>query len=904
MRIIPKNRKKASGRSGSGSKGGSTSRFAIVRRYAGRLPILGALSLSAKGSGAAAASAASAANFTRRNSLDSAKSSGSAGSSGRTSERRGSLDSQRDPIDDCSGYACGSNHQKYGGRWDIYGAAAAPPKAAFVPSLGEKRSKGAPVRPESRGSDAPSMNRAPSPIAFSAALKRSFGLTTTNMSAAPKRSDAAPPAPATFRGPPMRGFRDALSHSWIRQLSAEDPENLEKSLSKHRSGGGVRGGGHPGRPVYNGHYVRVRPTPLKNPSLVIHSPELAAELGFREGEAATEAFVKYFSGDVDGAFADVDVADAMDEDDAGMRSEKEVETWATPYALSIMGKRYTNNCPYGTGDGYGDGRAISVGEVLVPRSNDEEGSSVEVVSDLEELYPDGAARYELQLKGAGQTPFCRGADGRAVLRSSIREFLASEAMHHLGVSTTRALSLVVSDGNDGDTSARPWYSDGARTRDLPGMDDPRLAQYDEKRRRAIISQLAAQAKSDPDVLVEERCAITARVAPSFVRIGHLDLFARRVEMLRMKGGDEGAEDVKETSQYQELEDMMWHACYREFHGEAYAPFFPKKDAKGAALALMEGAMTKVAQMVANWVRVGFVQGNFNADNCLVGGRTMDYGPFGFLDVYHPLSAKWTGSGEHFGFMNQPQAGYANTAVLVESLLPIVDANGGDVDEVRDEMLEKAQKIFTDAVDEAMRAKMGLVGGPDEMGEEADELWGELEPLLRLARGDWTLFWRQLTYVAMSHSPKKMGKNDSAPDYDAMVKTLLGEGPTNPFYDPLTEENQATLRTWIEKWHKALCKCWDHTSKESKDAATPEETMFRSNPKYVLREWMLVEAYSKADPGKSPGNPFSVPGEYSGVHELFELIKDPYGEGTAEFHEKYYRRAPDESLRAGGTAFMS
>jgi len=74
-----------------------------------------------------------------------------------------------------------------------------------------------------------------------------------------------------------------------------------------------------------------------------------------------------------------------------------------------------DSCPYGTGDGYGDGRAISVAEVAVPRVGG------------------GADRYEAQLKGAGQTPFCRGADGRAVLRSSIREFLASEAMHHLGI---------------------------------------------------------------------------------------------------------------------------------------------------------------------------------------------------------------------------------------------------------------------------------------------------------------------------------------------------------------------------------------------------------------------------------------------------------------------------------------
>ena len=361
---------------------------------------------------------------------------------------------------------------------------------------------------------------------------------------------------------------------------------------------------HPGRPIYNGHYVKVRPTPLKNPKLVIHSPEMVRDLGFEEGEVFSEEFVAYFSGDVDGATTTT----ATDGDNDG---EDLIETWATPYALSIMGKRYTNNCPYGTGDGYGDGRAISIGEVVVPFNDGDNGDS-----SHESLYPKHAARYELQLKGAGQTPFCRGADGRAVLRSSIREFLASEAMHHLGISTTRALSLIVSDGPGGDTSARPWYSDRAQTRALPTMDDPRLAQYDDQQKREIISQIAAQSKSDPDVMREEKCAITTRVASSFVRIGHLDLFARRVEMMQAKLGaakekNDGDEDVdmsiKDTQQYQELEDMMWHACFREYYDEAYDPYWESKDAKSAAIALLDAAMVRIAKMVAGWVRVGFVQ---------------------------------------------------------------------------------------------------------------------------------------------------------------------------------------------------------------------------------------------------------------------------------------------------------
>ena len=122
-----------------------------------------------------------------------------------------------------------------------------------------------------------------------------------------------------------------------------------------------------------------------------------------------------------------------------------------------------------------------------------------------------------------------------------------------------------------------------------------------------------------------------------MRIGHLDLFARRVcgdaADEGRKGYEEAAQSMEEMQRYQELEDMMWHACYREYHAEAYAPHWETKDATGAAVALMEGAMERIAEMVGGWIRVGFVQGNFNADNCLVGGRTMDYGPFGFLDVY-------------------------------------------------------------------------------------------------------------------------------------------------------------------------------------------------------------------------------------------------------------------------------
>ena len=106
---------------------------------------------------------------------------------------------------------------------------------------------------------------------------------------------------------------------------------------------------------------------------------------------------------------------------------------------------------------------------------------------------------EMQLKGGGQTPYCRGADGRAVLRSSVREFLAQELMDALGIPTSRSLTLFVSQS---EKVRRPWYSKGSRY-------------------------------FEPDVMIDNQAAITTRVAPSFLRVGQIELFARRVRNLSL-----------------------------------------------------------------------------------------------------------------------------------------------------------------------------------------------------------------------------------------------------------------------------------------------------------------------------------------------------------------------------------
>jgi uncharacterized protein YdiU (UPF0061 family) len=194
------------------------------------------------------------------------------------------------------------------------------------------------------------------------------------------------------------------------------------------------------RQVLGALYSRVEPTPVASPRVVAYSREMAQTLGLGESDIASADFAAVFGGN------------ALLE---GMQ----------PYAANYGGHQFGV-----WADQLGDGRAISLGEVL-----DAQGK-----------------RWELQLKGAGRTPYSRGADGRAVLRSSIREFLCSEAMHHLGVPTTRALSLVVT----GDAVVRDMFYDG-HPQEEPG-------------------------------------AIVCRVAPSFIRFGNFELPAARgdIELLR------------------------------------------------------------------------------------------------------------------------------------------------------------------------------------------------------------------------------------------------------------------------------------------------------------------------------------------------------------------------------------
>ena len=193
------------------------------------------------------------------------------------------------------------------------------------------------------------------------------------------------------------------------------------------------------RQVPNAAFSYVAPTAPKNPSLVHVSPQMLEAVGLTEQDAKSEEFLNVFSG-------------------------KTIYENTKPLAMCYAGHQFGNFAGQ-----LGDGRAINLFEV----END-------------------GQHWALQLKGAGRTPYSRGADGLAVLRSSVREYLCSEAMFHLGVPTTRALSLILT-GND------------------------------------VLRDMLYNGNAD-----YEKGAIVCRVAPSFVRFGNFQIFLVQQDFENLK----------------------------------------------------------------------------------------------------------------------------------------------------------------------------------------------------------------------------------------------------------------------------------------------------------------------------------------------------------------------------------
>ena len=313
------------------------------------------------------------------------------------------------------------------------------------------------------------------------------------------------------------------------------------------------------RQVHQAAYSRVDPTPTTAPTLLAHSPEMLADLGLGPEIAETDAFVQVFSGNATLA--------AMD-----------------PYAACYGGHQFGNWAGQ-----LGDGRAIALGEIVTQ----------------------AGVRHTLQLKGAGPTPYSRSADGLAVLRSSVREFLCSEAMHHLGVPTTRALSLATT----GDQVMRDMFYDGHPEWE-PG-------------------------------------AVVCRVAPSFIRFGNFEIFAAR-----------GDHDTLRL-----LADHTIALHFPDIADGRTTGFGPDD-----YVALYAEVARRTAHTIVHWQRVGFVHGVMNTDNMSIHGLTIDYGPYGWLEDYDPGWTPNTTDRQfkRYRFGAQPHIGQWNVTQLANAIHPLVN----------------------------------------------------------------------------------------------------------------------------------------------------------------------------------------------------------------------------------------
>ena len=316
---------------------------------------------------------------------------------------------------------------------------------------------------------------------------------------------------------------------------------------------------HP-RPVPGAAWSPVAPTPVAAPRLTAWSPEVARQLGLPAEPDPVERR---------------DLADVL----GGNR----LAAGSVPHAARYGGHQFGNWAGQ-----LGDGRAIALGEVV-----------------------DVDGRHQtLQLKGAGPTPYSRHADGRAVLRSSVREFLCSEAMHHLGVPTTRALSLVIT----GDDVVRDVLYDGNPAPE-PG-------------------------------------AVVCRVAPSFTRFGTFELPAVM-----------GEADL--------LRSLVDFTLEHDFpHLGAPGSDAERRD---RLVELFAEVAQRTAVLMLEWMRVGFVHGVMNTDNLSILGLTIDYGPYGWLEDFDPdWTPNTTDRGtRRYRYGQQPMVAQWNLAKLAGAFLPII-----------------------------------------------------------------------------------------------------------------------------------------------------------------------------------------------------------------------------------------
>ncbi|KAF3765862.1 hypothetical protein M406DRAFT_60432 [Cryphonectria parasitica EP155] len=578
------------------------------------------------------------------------------------------------------------------------------------------------------------------------------------------------------------------------------------------------------RQVRGGLFTWVRPEPQEDPELLAVSPAALHDLNIAPSEATTDEFRQLAAGNV-----------LLGWDEAKMEGGY---PWAQLYGGFQFGQWAGQ---------LGDGRAISLFETTSHNS-----------------------RYEVQLKGAGMTPYSRFADGKAVLRSSIREFVVSEALNALGIPSTRALALSL----------------------LP---------HSKVRRETI-----------------EPGAIVVRFAQSWIRLGNFDILRARGErpMIRklasyvaeevLGGWDRLPGRLSDPSAPTEAPDLEFPPRGVTGRDDVQGP---PEAAENRFARLYREVVRRNALVVAKWQAYGFMNGVLNTDNTSICGLSIDFGPFAFLDNFDP--AYTPNHDDHmlrYSYRNQPTIIWWNLVRFGEAIGELIGA-GATVDSDKfinegvseegpeaDELVARAQKLIEQAGEEykavflaeykrLMTARLGLRRFQE---QDFQDLFSELLDTMEALELDFNHFFRRLSTIRTAD----LATDDARRHKAAVFFHKEGISATGVSED---EARQRVAR-WLEKWRARVLEDWSAGAAEGTvdDAAKEEEriaAMKRVNPSFIPRSFILDEVIKRVEKG----------GERDVLRRVMHMALHPFEDewDGREFEGSLYSGDKDEEARWTG-----
>lgn len=493
-------------------------------------------------------------------------------------------------------------------------------------------------------------------------------------------------------------------------------------------------------------FNRQPPTPLDNPKAGHFNLQVAERLGWCDDDTLTTRWVDILGGHY--------VPEAFE-----------------PLAMAYAGHQF------GQWAGQlGDGRGLLMAQVI-----DKQGKL-----------------NDLHLKGSGLTPYSRMGDGRAVVRSTIREYLCGHALNQLGIASSNALGFVVSD-----TPVR--------------------------RERM------------------EQGAALMRVADCHVRLGHVEWIASFAPDLLA-----------------EFTDYMLDTYYPECRNET-----------NPIAAFLTAVVTRTAKMIADWQLIGFAHGVMNTDNLSITGRTLDFGPFGFMERFDPA---WINNhSDHTGrysYQNQPAIGHWNLNIWLPHFmrLPTLDRD------TLAECLAPYESAFMTHYQQGLCRKLGLPYSRDSLAIAFDWL-----SLLEDHKLDYTNSFRALSELISSmldnnatnnaNSEADTDDGSNATDIDNRQKYDNRLEQTNRHDQQLlatleSELSGAAVANWQDWKKRYLAHFHANDDNLTNSLKTALEIMQKENPVYILRNSMAQRAIDQGELG-----------DFTEVDRLYQLLTQPYSVQT-------------------------